>query len=231
MRRRILQILFLIAFTIGAFAVKVYVEGRIEFRKAGEAYAKAQKVEMGTTEEQRAEWELAWDDAMDHYERAIKWYVPRVGYVPRSLEKLWEIGERMEAAGERLYARKSYEKLRSALYAVRSTYTPYPEWIERCDGKISTLMAMEPPYSEDDKRKSFEQRKEEHYKLLKKDYAPDVFWSIVAVSGFFGWIGCVFGFIWFAMEESGKLRRRRALGWSGAFVLCYALWIVGLLRA
>lgn len=231
MKNKIFKILGMIGFTLAAFAVKVYVEGRIEFKKAGKSFEAAEGVLKGSSEEERAQWELAWDETMDHYERAIKWYVPGVNYVRESIAQLWAIGERMEAEGESFYARKSYEKLRSALYAVRSTYLPFPEWVEKCNDKISSLMAREPPYSEDDKKKSFEQRKAEHYALLKKDYAPDVFWSIVVEIGFWGWIGSVFGFIWFGMLESGALVRRRALAWSGLFVVCYALWIVGLLNA
>ncbi|MBI2890133.1 MAG: hypothetical protein HYY13_05040 [Nitrospirae bacterium] len=221
----------LVLFTIGALAAKVYIEGRVEFRKAKTADEAAQAVARGEGADAREAWLVAWEEAVARYERAARWYVPGARHVGVSLGRLWEIGEMLEGAGEPRTARQVYERLRSSIYAIRSTYTPHAEWLDRCDRKIAALMASEPPFGEDESRKSFEEREREHYELLKRDYTPGVFWSIVIEIGFWGWIGCLVGFFWHALGEDGRWIGRRALAWLGGIVVSYGVWVLGLIKA
>lgn len=78
-------------------------------------------------------------DAITGYESAIHMYTPGSGMVKKSIERLWEIGEIFERQNQSDWALLAYRSLRSSLYAVRSFYTPYPEWIERCDKKIAQI--------------------------------------------------------------------------------------------
>jgi hypothetical protein len=81
-------------------------------------------------------------DAITGYESAIHMYTPGSGMVKKSIERLWEIGEIFERQNQSDWALLAYRSLRSSLYAVRSFYTPYPEWIERCDRKIAQILAV-----------------------------------------------------------------------------------------
>ncbi|MEK7850454.1 MAG: hypothetical protein AAB275_01100 [Deltaproteobacteria bacterium] len=81
-------------------------------------------------------------DAVTGYESALHMYTPGSGMVKKSIERLWEIGEIFERQNQSDWALLSYRSLRSSLYAVRSFYTPYPEWIERCDKRIAQILAF-----------------------------------------------------------------------------------------
>lgn len=81
-------------------------------------------------------------DAVTGYESAIHMYTPGSSMVKKSIDRLWEIGDMFERRNEYDWALLSYRSLRSSLYAVRSFYTPYPEWIERCDKKIAHILAV-----------------------------------------------------------------------------------------
>lgn len=193
---------------------KVYLGSISEFKKAEKAFLEAN-----------------YEEAITHYERSIHWYTPRNRYVARSIERLWEIGNGAEDSDSDELALRSFRSLRSSLYAVRSFYTPYPEWIERCDDKISSLVAKKEPYSKADKEKTFKERKADSLKTLKRDYAPDVFWSIFLEIGFLGWIGCAVGFIFRVFTGEKGFDGRRALLWGGLIMAFYALWIIGMMRA
>jgi hypothetical protein len=60
---------------------------------------------------------------------------------------------------------------------------------------------------------------------------PSTFWSIILIIGFFGWIGSVFAFIFKAIDENDRLIKKKALFWYVIFVICYALWIIGMRQA
>lgn len=81
-------------------------------------------------------------EAITGYESAIHMYTPGSGMVKTSIERLWQIGEMTERQGQYDWALIAYRSLRSSIFAVRSFYTPYPEWIERCDGKIARILAF-----------------------------------------------------------------------------------------
>lgn len=56
-------------------------------------------------------------------------------------------------------------------------------------------------------------------------------WAILVLVGFLGWIGCTIGFIFGAFEKQGRFNNKRALKWGALVVVCYALWIVGMMNA
>ena len=82
-------------------------------------------------------------EAITNYETAIHMYTPFGPYVPASARRLWEIGQAFEADSEYDWALISYRALRSSFYAVRSFYTPYPEWIARTEAEIDRIVAAQ----------------------------------------------------------------------------------------
>jgi hypothetical protein len=81
--------------------------------------------------------------AISDYETAIHMYTPLSGYVPSSAQRLWEIGQGFENAGEYDWSLIAYRSLRSSFYAVRSFYTPYKDWIERSEKQIDVVLALQ----------------------------------------------------------------------------------------
>lgn len=81
-------------------------------------------------------------DAITAYDSAIHMYTPGSGTVRASIERLWQIGDIFERQNQSDWALLAYRAIRSSLYATRSLYTPYPEWIGRCDKKIARILAV-----------------------------------------------------------------------------------------
>lgn len=170
----------------------------------------------------------ALSDAVTHYERAIHWYLPGAGVHDRAAEGLWKIAGHYESIGDLENAVNGYRLLRGAFYATRSFFTPGQKWIALCDGKISHIMALQQPYSESDKAKTFAQRKAEALTKLTADKPPYVRWVLLGETGFCGWLACAFMFIVRALTPSGKILANQALFWGCGIVLFYALWLLGL---
>ncbi|MBN2053904.1 hypothetical protein JW905_03205 [bacterium] len=81
--------------------------------------------------------------AITAYETAIHAYTPWNGMIPASARRLWEIALEREHNGDVEMALIALRSLRSSFYAVRSLYTPYPEWIRRSEAKIDELVALQ----------------------------------------------------------------------------------------
>ena len=82
-------------------------------------------------------------EAITGYEWTIRMYTPFSGKVKRSCQMLWNIGLEYEKRGRLDWALITYRSLRSSIYAVRSFYTPYEEWIPRTDQKIKRILAIQ----------------------------------------------------------------------------------------
>ena len=80
--------------------------------------------------------------AVNHYERALRWFLPFSRTPNRAAEKLWEIAQNQQTQNQNIEALKTYRILRSAFYSVRSIYTPGKKWIHLCNEKIAHLMAF-----------------------------------------------------------------------------------------
>jgi hypothetical protein len=196
------------------FGGKVYFGSLEEFRKGEESLA-------------RGDFQVA----LMHYERAVHWHIPGMPSGKRSLERVWEIGQKMEEKGAKEKALGAYWTLRNSLYGVRSFYTPEKTWIERADERIAVLWTESEPHSAEEKKMSPGQRKAHYLHLLKKDWAPKVGWAMAAVGGFFGWVGCVLAFIFSFRRPGGAMHGRKALIWGGGALFFYFLWILGMVRA
>lgn len=202
-----IAMLILIVSTMG----KIYINATAELQQ-GEEFAKG-----GSQAE-----------AVTHYERAILWYLPGAGVQDRAADGLWKIAVDYESAGDLENAINSYRLLRGAFYAARSFFTPGQKWIALCDDKIARIMALQPPYSESDKTKTFEQRKAEALAILTADKPPYLRWALLGEVGFLGWLACAFMFIIRAFTPSGAILVKPAYFWGCGFVLFYALWLLGL---
>jgi hypothetical protein len=96
-------------------------------------------------------------DAVTSYETSAHAYTPWNSYVKRSLDRMWEIGQKYETDNhDPDYALIAYRCLRSSIYAIRSIYTPYEEWIPKCDERIRALVEIQKAEIEEARRKQEE---------------------------------------------------------------------------
>lgn len=173
------------------------------------------------------------EQAITHFNRAIHWYSPGSKTIKASVQALWEIGIQAEINRDYRIALQAFRSLRSSLYSARSFYTPYPDWIDKCDDRISSLVALErEPYHPDDAfpKTSF-RRKDEILNILDAPTEPSVLWSIIVEIGFLGWIGSAIGFIFRVFSGQKGFNPTRAVFWGILLIFFYAFWIIGMLNA
>ena len=121
-------------FILSAVVVFVILFGMVWVKAylAGDAQYKAGEAAYGTGDMK---------NAISDYEAAIHMYTPFAPSVPKSATRLWEIGQGFERSGDYDWALIAFRSLRSSFYAVRSFYTPYPEWITRSEAEITAVLA------------------------------------------------------------------------------------------
>jgi hypothetical protein len=56
-------------------------------------------------------------------------------------------------------------------------------------------------------------------------------WSIILIAGLAGWISSVIMLFWRAFPERGVFNSIAGIRWGTAFLISFAVWIAGLLRA
>jgi hypothetical protein len=169
----------------------------------------------------------AYDVAMTHYERAIKWYTPFSPTVRQAVERLWQLGTEAEARGEVPLALEAYQSLRSSLYAVESFYIPYQSWIPKTEERIAPLLAKAKAGEEPNADK-LAQNTARFAMQLKRHVGPHVGWSILVEVGFLGWVGATIGLIWYAVDEAGHFARRQGALWGSLIALFFALWLLSM---
>lgn len=165
--------------------------------------------------------------AVTAYRQAIRWYSPGSGPVDDAVASLERLGGEYDSKDPEL-ALMSWRALRSALFAVRSFYQPYPDKIDLANGHIARLMAAQ----EAPDPALLAEREAHHLTLLARDHAPNVGWSLLAVLSFLAWGGALLMFAAHAFDpDTGALKVPAARRWGLTFVAAYALWVTGLLLA
>jgi hypothetical protein len=166
--------------------------------------------------------------AVNHYEKALHWFLPFSRTPYQAAEKLWEIAQNQQTQNQSIEALKTYRILRGAFYSVRSIYTPGKKWIHLCNEKIAHLMAVKFIESHEQPKTTFAEKKSEYLDLLETDRPPFTFASIISVIGFFGWTASILLFIFKALSQQGHLKKRPAILFASTFLFFYSIWVWGL---
>lgn len=176
----------------------------------------------------RAEAAGRFQDAVAAYDRAAHAYFPGNPYVPRALQALWALGERLEAGNAPL-ALWAYDAIRGSIFGTRSLYLPHRDWLPRVDDRIARLRAglhaANSPDIPQDRALAF------HRQRLAEDRSPGVGWALLLEASFWAWVAAVFGLIWKGFDAAGRMHFRPSIPWMAAIVVSFALWIVSLGRA
>jgi len=210
MKTYILNILAAFAILILLTCLKIYFNGKEELSLAEELSSKKNYAQ-----------------AITHYERAIQWHIPGSSTAALAAEKLWHISLSYESKKLTDEALKTCRILRGAFYSTRSFFIPGQKWIHLCNEKMAHWMASNPNMA-DKVPLSFENRKNKFLKILKTDRPPSTLGSILTEVGFFGWVACAALFLFKAVTPTAGLKPRPAIIYSTAFLLFYAIWILGM---
>ncbi len=171
-----------------------------------------------------------YDFAVIHYTRAVRWYTPFNPFVKKSLKELSLIASEYEKNNDHINALHTWEDLRSAIYSVRSFYTPFKDYIKISNDRIANIRTNNGISGLAAGNETKSQTRKRILKQLRKDYAPSTFFSILSLLGFFGWIASTLCFIFFVLG-SDNANRRKALILGVSFFVFYILWLMGLAKA
>jgi hypothetical protein len=155
--------------------------------------------------------------AVTFFDRSIRWYTPFNPYVDKSAQRLWDIADLAEKEGNTRLALMALRTIRRGFRAAESFYTPGKEWTAKSNSRIEQLLrpGNESPTASEN------------------EAAPHTLWSMVLLLGLLGWVGSTIGFILFACKGNGTWRISRAPGllWGSLALVCFALWLVGMMKA
>jgi hypothetical protein len=168
--------------------------------------------------------------AITFFDRSIHWYTPFNPYVRKSAEHLWKISMDAQARGDIHLALIAAKTIRRGFVSARSFYLPDRDWIEKCDLRIYELLKIG-------------QEKNDNLieiKIIKGSVfddpqvkGPDIFWSIILLTGFLGWIGSVIAFLMSGLRASQESKALNVSNfkWIVLWAVCFTVWIIGMIKA
>jgi hypothetical protein len=201
-RRRVAAILAvviaIVLMILGPLAVRAGIEGRAELRAA----------EQASTLEQ----------AIVHLGRAARWRLPIADHDEQARERLEQIAEEAEQAGD-ARALVAWRELRGALLGTRTWGVVDPEQLERANRGIvrETLKAA--------KAVGAPEESERWLAELEAAPASDGIGTRIAALCFALWCVTLIGFVVHAIGTEGRLRRS-ALAWGAVNLTSLLGWLL-----
>jgi hypothetical protein len=219
--RRASRITAGIALALSIVTARVLISSRSEWRQAEE---------LAKTPPTQGSQEARIRETIEHYGRAARLYTPGNPWARRSLDQLTQTGRHLDEAQQPELALVAWRELRSSVLATRAFYTPNKERLALADERIATLAAhLESPSVDPGADEAA--RKQWHAARLAQTDEPSVPWTLLALLGFFSWVSCAIGFLWRAVDEKDRLRRKPALIYALGVAAGIALFLLGLARA
>ena len=173
------------------------------------------------------------EGAIRHYQYAMRWYSPGAGAPGDAAADLRLLARDLEGAGDRKNALRAWRRLRGAVRATRSVYTPFAGLADEVDRNIARLTADEqlalgqPTIRGRDRA----QLEADHLRLLKLDPTPTAGWGLLVVLAFIGWVAGGFLTIARGFDREARLLRPGFIRYAALTAACFGLWVVGLVMA
>jgi hypothetical protein len=154
---------------------------------------------------------------------AAEWYVPLDGCSEASLVLLDEIAAKADATGQGELALVALRSERTSVMLTRWLVTPHAERLPRLHAEIAARMAAE-------RRLSGKAQPDDQARYLAQlegyeGRRPNPWLALAGSLCFVGWLGAVAGFAWFGLRADGNFVWRPALGWAGAALVLFCLWL------
>ncbi len=179
--------------------------------------------------------------AVRHYLDAARLYVPGSASVRAALDRLDRVASAAESAAgsgdgaaadagaieQLVLARRAREAIRAGILGTRSFYTPFAERLTDSDAKLARLYAR----TEDarvDPGASIDARTTWHVARLARRPGPAILFVLMALGGFALWLGAAVAFFTRGLDRALRLRQGPAALAGTAFVVGFALFVVGL---
>jgi len=168
------------------------------------------------------------ESAAIYFRRAIQWYSPGNWYVRHSIEDLKESGKQSAARHDVGKALLAFRTIRNGLISIRHIYQPYDNELNEVNDQIAALMALQQKDVSDRPPEYWEKL---YFEQLAKETAPSVFWSVIVLLSFFGWLFGVFMLIFKGFRKTGEFQSRGAFPWVIVIIFCLGIWMFALFRA
>jgi hypothetical protein len=173
------------------------------------------------------------ETAIRHYFQALNWYAPW-GSSQTAADELLELATKYQKEGQKELAYEAFLRLRGAIHAARSFYTPRRDILAVANVFLANNLA--------DKKLSFTDQKvnrEELYSYYLGIYSAEVnfseFFALIVVISFFGWIYFFIKFLFsfFGDKELWPIKRKivNSKIIIGLFLACYLAWILSMKAA
>lgn len=179
-----------------------------------------------------AAFDLEWDRQIERailtYGRAARMYTPYNPYSRSALERLRGLAEQSEVENKRAQALLAWREVRSAILAVRSTYTPYREHLEAANQSIAALMALAEEADPELAKEPLAARKAFHQRALLRDEMPRTRYVLVALLGLLVFFLGALGMVYRGVAEDGRLFPGTLLRFGGVTLLGVGLLLFGL---
>jgi hypothetical protein len=168
--------------------------------------------------------------AITFFDRSMHWYTPFNPYVRKSARHLWKISRDAQVRGDIRLALIAVRTIKRGFVSARSFYPPGWNWIEKCDLRIFELLKIE-----QDRNGNLIDVKTVKDSILDDPQVrgPDIFWSIMLLIGVLGWIGSVIAFLLSGYQSSQEIKVLNVSNfkWIALWAVCFAVWIVGMVKA
>lgn len=167
--------------------------------------------------------------AVERYGYAMRWYTP-FGETPyEAADVLWDIADDATARGDRTAAMRALRALRGGILSTRGLTCPFCDLLDPVNQKLAAQIAAEQMALGQPtiRGRSQSELVADHLALLRLDPVPDPGWSLLAICGFFAWVGGGFATIFRGLDAG--LKRTAAFPWlAGLTALGFGGWLVGL---
>jgi tetratricopeptide (TPR) repeat protein len=183
---------------------------------------------------QAAEAAGAMPDALRHYQYALRWYSPFATAPQAAADALWRIAEAADTQGDRATALAALRRLRGGIRATRWLLSPFDAYADPVDDRLAEHTADEQlaqGNAETIRGRSRAQLVADHRALLALDPMPATGWSLLVVLSFLGWVGSALLAISQGLTKEVRIIPAPLLRWSASALLCFALWVLGLINA
>lgn len=172
------------------------------------------------------------EDAIRHYQYALRWYTPLASAPADAAAGLARLAVEAEQRADAKNALRAWRRLRGGILATRSVYTPFATALPQANRNIARLMAAEQlALGQPTLRgRTLAQLEADHLRLLELDPTPAVTWSLLVVFGFLGWVAGGFLVVFRGFDRDAK-RTPELLRWAALTAGCFGAWLLGLWRA